>query len=49
MNAAKAVQDAITPFRAENPSRRFYDGDLFPPEKERVWPHVWQMACRVKL
>jgi nitrite reductase/ring-hydroxylating ferredoxin subunit len=28
------------------PRERYYDREFFELEKERLWPRVWQMACR---
>jgi len=43
--------DAV-PFRVTNPERiptpRYYDEAFFELERERLWPHVWQMACRLE-
>lgn len=40
------------PFRITNPelipSERYYDPAFFALEIEKVWPHVWQMACRLE-
>lgn len=40
------------PFRVTEPTRipvqRYYDPDFFRLENERLWPHVWQMACRLE-
>ncbi|MEO6248271.1 MAG: aromatic ring-hydroxylating dioxygenase subunit alpha [Sphingomicrobium sp.] len=40
------------PFAVENPERipaqRYYDEDFYAQENERLWPHVWQMACRLE-
>jgi phenylpropionate dioxygenase-like ring-hydroxylating dioxygenase large terminal subunit len=40
------------PFRVTNPEQipvqRYYDEAFFKLETERVWPHVWQMACRLE-
>ena len=40
------------PFRVTNPelipSQRYYDPAFFALENEKVWPHVWQMACRLE-
>ena len=40
------------PFPVTNPelvpSARYYDADFFALEKEKLWPHVWQMACRLE-
>src|SRR5260370_31089179 len=30
------------------PSRRYYDPEFFALERERLWPYVWQMACRLE-
>ncbi len=30
------------------PSERYYDPAFFDLERERLWPHVWQMACRLE-
>ena len=30
------------------PRERYYDRDFFELEKERLWPRVWQMACRLE-
>jgi phenylpropionate dioxygenase-like ring-hydroxylating dioxygenase large terminal subunit len=30
------------------PAERYYDEEFFRLEKERLWPHVWQMACRLE-
>jgi len=40
------------PFRITNPelidARRYYDQGFFEEENRRLWPHVWQMACRLE-
>ncbi|MBV1686320.1 aromatic ring-hydroxylating dioxygenase subunit alpha [Novosphingobium sp. G106] len=40
------------PYRITNPelipTRRYYDEAFFQLEKERLWPHMWQMACRLE-
>ncbi len=40
------------PFRVTNPERipaeRYYDPGFFELERQKVWPHVWQMACRLE-
>lgn len=40
------------PFRITNPelipAKRYYDEQFFQWEKEKLWPHVWQMACRLE-
>ena len=30
------------------PAKRYYDQEFFELERERLWPHVWQMACRLE-
>lgn len=30
------------------PSKRYYDPKFFAMEKEKLWPHIWQMACRLE-
>jgi phenylpropionate dioxygenase-like ring-hydroxylating dioxygenase large terminal subunit len=48
MNAALET----VPFRVTNPelipSQRYYDQTFFKLENEKLWPHVWQMACRLE-
>lgn len=40
------------PFRVIDPelipSKRYYDEKFFELERERLWPKVWQMACRLE-
>lgn len=40
------------PFRVTDPeripARRYYDQRFFELECERLWPRVWQMACRLE-
>jgi phenylpropionate dioxygenase-like ring-hydroxylating dioxygenase large terminal subunit len=40
------------PFRVTDPekvpAKRYYDEAFFELERERLWPHVWQMACRLE-
>jgi carnitine monooxygenase subunit len=45
--AAKSVPFAITD-RERIPTKRYYDEEFYELERERVWPHVWQMACRTE-
>jgi phenylpropionate dioxygenase-like ring-hydroxylating dioxygenase large terminal subunit len=44
--------DGDVPFRIVDPefipARRYYDPSFFELERERLWPHVWQMACRLE-
>lgn len=30
------------------PAERYHDEVFFKAEKEHLWPHVWQMACRLE-
>jgi nitrite reductase/ring-hydroxylating ferredoxin subunit len=30
------------------PARRYYDQQFFDLEREKLWPHVWQMAARLE-
>src|SRR4051812_4860260 len=30
------------------PAARYFDADFYRLECERLWPHVWQMACRLE-
>ena len=40
------------PFQVTDPERipvkRYYDEEFYKLECERLWPHVWQMACRLE-
>ncbi len=40
------------PFPVDDPERipaqRYYDEKFYKLELEHVWPHVWQMACRLE-
>jgi phenylpropionate dioxygenase-like ring-hydroxylating dioxygenase large terminal subunit len=40
------------PFQVVDPERiptpRYYDEEFYRLETERLWPHVWQMACRLE-
>jgi phenylpropionate dioxygenase-like ring-hydroxylating dioxygenase large terminal subunit len=40
------------PFPVNDPERipaeRYYDADFYQAELDHVWPHVWQMACRME-
>ena len=29
------------------PSKRYYDPEFYRLETEKLWPHAWQMACRL--
>jgi phenylpropionate dioxygenase-like ring-hydroxylating dioxygenase large terminal subunit len=47
-------RDALqsVPFRVDDtrliPTERYYDEEFFRLEAERLWPRVWQMACRLE-
>ena len=47
MTAASEV-----PFKVSDPERipvqRYYDPAFYALECERLWPKVWQMACRLE-
>src|SRR5215212_7105807 len=30
------------------PSKRYYDPEFYQAECEKLWPRVWQMACRLE-
>jgi phenylpropionate dioxygenase-like ring-hydroxylating dioxygenase large terminal subunit len=46
------VQGADFPLALETrdriPAERYYDPEFFALEAERLWPRVWQMACRLE-
>ncbi|HTV95419.1 MAG TPA: aromatic ring-hydroxylating dioxygenase subunit alpha [Steroidobacteraceae bacterium] len=50
-DAPQAGPGAV-PFRVTDleriPTRRYYDEEFYKLECERLWPHVWQMACRLE-
>ena len=43
---------AEIPFAIDDPERipkqRYYDEAFFALERERLWPHIWQFACRLE-
>ena len=43
---------ALVPYAMTDPLRipreRYFDREFFELEKEHLWPHVWQMACRLE-
>ncbi|HEX7819542.1 MAG TPA: aromatic ring-hydroxylating dioxygenase subunit alpha [Sphingobium sp.] len=49
INASKL--EAV-PYRVTEPEKipaeRYYDSAFFELEREKLWPHVWQMACRLE-
>lgn len=54
--AENAISDdaklARVPLRVTHPERipakRYYDQEFFALEREKLWPHIWQMACRLE-
>ena len=48
----KDVRMGEVPFQVTDPeripSRRYYDEEFYKLECEKLWPHVWQMACRLE-
>lgn len=48
----KAAATTQIPWRITDPeripARRYYDEEFYQLECERLWPHVWQMACRLE-
>ncbi len=49
---AGAVDTSSVPFaitdRAFLEPQRYFDRQFFELENEKLWPHVWQMACRLE-
>ena len=43
---------AEVPFAVTNPelipAERYHDPEFFELERQKLWPHVWQMACRLE-
>jgi nitrite reductase/ring-hydroxylating ferredoxin subunit len=52
MRSDVSAQKLAVPFQVTNPGRipaeRYYDEEFYKLECERLWPHVWQMACRLE-
>ena len=46
-DGASMVPFAITD-RSFIPRERYFDKTFFELENEKLWPHVWQMACRLE-
>jgi carnitine monooxygenase subunit len=48
----KTAGTANIPFQITDPeripARRYYDEEFYKLECERLWPHLWQMACRLE-
>jgi phenylpropionate dioxygenase-like ring-hydroxylating dioxygenase large terminal subunit len=51
MDAAELLK-AANPLLIEDPRKipaaRYYDQTFYDLEVEKLWPHVWQMACRLE-
>jgi carnitine monooxygenase subunit len=49
---AEADTKMSLPFKVTDPeripSKRYYDAGFYQRECEQLWPHMWQMACRVE-
>ncbi len=49
---ADADPATFVPFRVTDPERipakRYYDEAFYKAETVKLWPHVWQMACRLE-
>jgi len=52
MTQRETVTAAKVPFQITDPERipapRYFDEEFYKLECERLWPHVWQMACRLE-
>jgi carnitine monooxygenase subunit len=52
MSEANEAALSRVPLRVADPERipaeRYYDPEFFELEKKHLWPHVWQMACRLE-
>jgi carnitine monooxygenase subunit len=52
MSGGDTAKLEAVPLRVANkeriPAKRYYDAAFFELERERLWPHVWQMACRLE-
>ncbi len=51
-DAGDEAKLAAVPLRVEQleliPAKRYYDQQFFELEREKLWPHVWQMAARLE-
>ncbi|MBU6267490.1 MAG: aromatic ring-hydroxylating dioxygenase subunit alpha [Sphingomonadales bacterium] len=51
LDVVKSASPSI-PFEITDPERipaaRYYDEEFYKLEVERLWPHMWQMACRLE-
>ena len=52
MSEADPALVKTAPFAVTDPERipaqRYYDADFYQAEVDHLWPHVWQMACRLE-
>ncbi len=52
MTANTSSATATVPLRIEHPEKipaaRYHDQAFFELERQKLWPHVWQMACRLE-
>ena len=52
MTGNTAAKLASVPYQITDPQlipvERYYDPAFFELEKQKFWPHVWQMACRLE-
>ena len=52
MNFVSKPESGGVPFEITQPDRipaqRYYDKEFYELENERLWPHVWQLACRLE-
>ncbi|CAN7599364.1 aromatic ring-hydroxylating dioxygenase subunit alpha [Phenylobacterium sp. LjRoot219] len=52
MTASDTLKLDAVPHRVTHPQRipaqRYYDAEFFELEREKLWPHIWQMACRLE-
>ncbi len=50
--SARARIESTVPFAVTRPdrvdARRYHDPEFYQLEQEKLWPHVWQMACRLQ-
>ena len=51
VEVANSAEQTV-PFQVTDPERiptqRYYDEEFYKLEAEKLWPHVWQMACRLE-
>ena len=50
--SVRARIESTVPFAVTRPdridARRYHDREFYELEREKLWPHVWQMACRLQ-